>query len=224
MATAVASLDFDGSGDVVDYTGTNSSGSNLNITAVPFTLMAWTNSDSTTGTIIGKRDGGSVQYQLYINVGTSLTLFSGGGQSSRSISGSWETLGWVHIAATMIAPSTTELYENATSLGTPIAAGVPTYQNVNVSAGARWNGYPTTAFEMNGRMAHMMIWTGTALSASQITEVMWNPGSIAGGGLWSTMLDGGSTVYDRSGNGNDGTIANATKSTDGPPVFLWGVA
>lgn len=73
---------------------------------------------------------------------------------------------------------------------------------------------------MPGDLAYVQAWD-RILSAEEIRESMYRPGTVKNGliGFWPCLGD--SPERDLSGNGNTGTVTGATISGNGPPVSLF---
>ena len=52
-------LNFDGTDDIIRFVGSSAPGHDLDFTAGPFTIEAWINAETASGTVLGKRDGGT---------------------------------------------------------------------------------------------------------------------------------------------------------------------
>ena len=69
----------------------------------------------------------------------------------------------------------------------------------------------------DGLISYVHVYT-RALSAPEVAQIMYCPGSVTGSleGYWP--LTDSTTQYDQSGNANNGTNVGTAASTDGPPV------
>lgn len=71
--------------------------------------------------------------------------------------------------------------------------------------------------DYDGILAHVQIFT-RVLSASEIKQASYFPGSITNGLAFYAPLWGGSPEPDYSGNRNNGTVTGATVSSNNPPI------
>lgn len=78
----------------------------------------------------------------------------------------------------------------------------------------------STARSFDGMIAYVHIYT-RVLSATEINDIMRQPGSIADNLVGYWPLGGAdSPELDLSGNGSTGTVTGAAESADGPPILL----
>ncbi|MFA5102634.1 MAG: DUF2341 domain-containing protein [Candidatus Thermoplasmatota archaeon] len=150
-------IDFDGSNDVIHIDNSNGVDHNLDLISGPFTLEAWFNTPLTSnqGTLINKRDGTDKdQYQFYLQPYLFIRAnkeFGGGTEA-------YPTINTWHYGAVIVNDTNwPEIYRNAikkTWADGGTSAGPRPYdfihRDVNVSIGARWENYPTTAYRYTG--------------------------------------------------------------------------
>ena len=153
-------IDFDGSNDTIRIDNSNTIGRILDITSGPLTLEAWFRSPKSAdqGTLISKRDGVNLdQYQFYAQPNLQF-------RSNQKYGGGTDTLyanTWYYGAAVVDGTGWPETFRDGV-LKTPWAGtGIRPYTfshyNVNVSIGARWQGYPTTGYPFNGTIDEVRI-------------------------------------------------------------------
>jgi hypothetical protein len=126
--------------------------------------------------------------------------------------------------AIVVDGTTAKCFLNGQSFGTDQTITAINLSNpTNVALGSRND---AAASFLNGQIAGFKIFN-TALTAAQVSDLYLNPEKIVPDGvassalkLWLPMMEGaGTTAYDGSGNGNDGTINGATWTAGiGAPV------
>ncbi|MFA5103173.1 MAG: DUF2341 domain-containing protein, partial [Candidatus Thermoplasmatota archaeon] len=146
-------FDFDGSNDVVRVDDSNTLGHSLDFTSGPFTVEAWFNTPSTIdqGTLVGKRDGTALdQYQFFLQPELQFRANGEYGAGTDSISANI----WYYSAVVVNSSNWPEIYRNSALQIWSDKIGTRPYdfvhRDVNVSIGARWEGYPTTGFRFTG--------------------------------------------------------------------------
>ena len=150
-------LDFDGSNDVIRIDNSSGSGHILDFTSGPFTMEAWfrirTTSDP--GTLVNKRNSiGTThydQYQFYLQPQLRIRANTEIGYASDTVVANT----WHYGVLVVNDTGWPEIYRNGVlkSPWTDVSGSRPydfIHQNVNVSIGARWENYPTTAFPFKG--------------------------------------------------------------------------
>lgn len=126
---------------------------------------------------------------------------------------------WIHLAMTYDG-SKIRLYRNGVFQADANQSG-----NLNTTTNLLYIGaYNDSYYFLNGIIDEVKIYT-TALSEEEIREDMLNyhkpvsPGNLVG---WWRMEEGkGTTVYDKSGNGNDGTMYNFGAEYGWKPRETW---
>ncbi|MBP0011132.1 LamG-like jellyroll fold domain-containing protein [Roseofilum sp. Belize Diploria] len=120
---------------------------------------------------------------------------------------------WTHVAATYDG-STMKLYINGEPSGNPVPSKILINSQYPLRIGAGiTEGNP--GFFFNGKIAEVRLWD-KARSQEEIQELMHQrlTGSEAGlVGYWPLDAGSGTTVTDKSGHGNNGTINGATWET-----------
>jgi len=132
----------------------------------------------------------------------------------------WHRIDLVFVSSSRLL----SLYQNGILVDTAtIASNVDTaYMPNGWEFGRSYGG----SFPLNGKLTNLKAFN-TALTAAQVADLYLNPEKIVPDGvadsalkLWLPMMEGaGTTAYDGSGNGNDGTINGATWTAGiGAPV------
>ena len=111
-------------------------------------------------------------------------------------------------------------YQNGAQVNSETGTAIGTLSNaVSFYIGRDASG--SAAAWTNGVQANAIVWL-QLISVINLIESMWLPerAGITPDGLW--MLWGDTTVIDLSPNNYDGTPANLTNSSDGPPIGFGG--
>lgn len=205
-----ASRDF---GSVTDTFYLNNTSNILDPSTTPFTIALWVKLDSAVdGCAVGTNGGGgSIRTILLTNATPRLvanldgTLLTG---VTTMATGVWNFIAVTHDA---IGSGTATIYLN----GSVENSGTrnPNVSNNGFIFGARAT---TLAFKWDGEMAYAHMYT-RALTASELLEIQYKPGSIVNGLKAFWPLTGGS-LLDLSGNGYTLVNTNTIDSTLGPPV------
>lgn len=219
-------LSFDG-GDYVSRPDTSST----SITG-SFTLSAWINTTITTGTraIIDKDDSSNRSFYLNTNSGKIRALVTSNGSTLayRDSSQDIATNKWYHVASVYNSTSQTlDVYingiiDNGTLTGTVPASVYDNNSSINIGYDPQNNAYFTgkiddvkiypfarTAAEIKSDYARGQAPHGsTAVLGATVTNFL-NNGLV---GYWSMDETSGTTVADKSGNGNTGTLTNAQEA------------
>ena len=155
-------LDFDGSNDVIDL-GPATGSSSLNISPA-FSVSAWINRQSD-GTIFGIRNGNNTQFQYYVHFGD----IRARGLSTVVNGHSIPLNTWTHVIASVDNGGNVTFFKDG---GSAIYRGaIPQSDyNINASIGARYEGYPSTAFRLNGQLDDVRLYN-KVLSASEAAEI-----------------------------------------------------
>jgi hypothetical protein len=143
---------FDGADDVAHIAGSEVAGHALDLTD-NFSITAWIKQDTNgQGTIVGKRDGNTWQYQLY--TGPNKILVLEGSSSYYSNPNAYTDNVWQNVAV-VVRNGQLRYYNNGKDVGG--GSYSTTYKNIPVSIGARWNVYPATGFQFEGLMDDVKI-------------------------------------------------------------------
>ena len=218
---AGASRSFDGTDDYIDM------GNVLDVTTNDVSQCIWikvTPDDANFDEIIGRRGGGgtSAGYRLrQRNTDDFPASQAMDGVDTANAAGTTDLdLSWFFVCGTWNQTTNDSIvYVNAISEGTINNSAVDSLTNaVNFQIGTNSDG----TNDLKGLAAYGHNYLSKVLSVVEVTELMWNPGSITDSlsGFWP--LWGASTEQDLSGNGRTGTVTGATTSTDGPPVMIGG--
>lgn len=160
--------DFSGASAVVDLgLGSRKSIDTSSERFSGISLVEW---DGVDGAILAKRDGNSVEFQISFNSGN--LVFRRGGTAAD-----------VGLALPTGLSIVGFSFENgictsyANGVISSSASGFPSSNvlAVNVSLGARWNNYPTTAFQFSGKQYGTAIWTNRVLTADEHKALADNP-------------------------------------------------
>lgn len=210
--------DFDGLDDDIDVTW----GIDPNTTT--FTLVGWVKADSFNGTsncVIAQQLDGTGAGRTILSA-----INSSGNYKLETVIGGVSTPGsttlstgvYYHVAVTTSSTGsgTVNIYLNGVLDGT--STRDPEAANGHLRFG-RHKSPSTSNEEWDGRMAHFLCYNRT-LSAAEIKQCMYYPGSIKNGLVFYLPLFGSASPEpDYSGNGKSGTLENGTaSSTDNPPI------
>ena len=121
---------------------------------------------------------------------------------------------WVHLALTYDGTDLV-VYINGIEAGSTEASGQITNESVPLRVGRLV--FQNTFFDLDGRADEIGLWN-VALTEQQVQDYMLADLTGEEGlvGYWNFNEGSGETANDASGNGNHGTISNATWSTDVP--------
>ena len=219
------SMSFDGVDDYVGLTPIDLSNSN------EITLMSWFNIQDLQGnessTIIRQEAGepnfllqfenfgNNIEFNIEDDTGTNFSF-------SISISPSSLEGDWHNISATYDG-NYQKIYIDGLLVGDNlISGGNIAYGNggnpIFLSLGAMYSSSGNINEVTNGSLDDIQVW-GTSLTQSEIQQYMNCPPTGTESGLvgyWNFEEGSGTTAYDLTSNGNDGTINGATYSTDVP--------
>ena len=212
--------------------GSNAAGHSLDLIDT-FSIVAWVNNYDDDGTILGKRDGGTTQWQFYRSADR---LWLRNDTSFVVTAGNLPNNEWAHIAATVNGSGFVKLYINGELEGyhASYEAGQLGFEheNVRVSIGARWNGYPNTAYLWHGLLDEIVIYNRT-LNDSEILDMSRLPiGTyywMANGTNGPNWNDSQTWQFNISADLTPPTInlvypANdTTNTTDNTPEFIFNV-
>ncbi len=209
-------LNFDGSND---YINAGSAGSTLTDN---FTITAWVKGSVVNKRIVARRTGaGGTQWEIYADSGTGvLSLYDGTAERKSSTiitDGAW------HFIATVVNGSASQHYVDGSASGSTFTPSITT-KVLNTGIG----GWSDGSVLWNGVIDEPRIYN-RALSAAEVAyqyertkpagagTVAKSTGNNNGlSGYWDfDDCDTCTTVTDRSGNGNTGTMYNAAGPTAG---------
>lgn len=210
----LSSIHFDGIDDYIEIPH------NSSLDFSQFTVEAWFkwNALKQPPFIISKDDG---NFEIHLNSDKWVRFQPTAGSQIDGNINSIDTMIWTHIACVYNPTNNTGKtyingietgYQQQTGLNLPIAPN-----SSPISIGRRtFNSNPVLFF--NGNLDEIRIWN-YALSQAEIQTNMNNPltGSETGlAAYWDFNERSGSTIFDKSPNGNNGTIYGATYSTEIP--------
>ena len=220
LAFGAASRDLDGTNDKISF-GNSSS---LDLTG-DWTYSIWIKRDvdNEEHGVFSKFSSPSTGRQIYITVESAkqvrvdvpyikTILRSGVGNTiSAGV--------WTYLSVTK-SGTTWKIYFNGVEKNSAVDATAQESSTQNTEIGYD-NGNVTPSLYFDGKVSYSKIYN-RALSVNEINEDMINPGSVANGVVNFSPLWGDSPEVDLSGNGNVGTVTEATTSTDGPTVMFGG--
>ena len=219
-------VDFDGTDDYVGVTDSTS----LDTTADAFTLSAWIyDNDVDDGTdddriVVSKGNTGdtvNTTWNFGINDSKVVYLQIADGSSFKTLTGSagsaisYQT--WTHVVATFDG-TTMRLYVNGVLSGSPKVSTIGALIDAgDVVIGRQSAGDCGAPYNScwNGKLDEARIYN-RALTPAEIRRLAdWAPGPV---GYWNFDENTGiSTVFDRSGNGNNGTMEGSMTESDWVP-------
>lgn len=173
------------------------------------TLSAWINNDDTTGSqnIIGKWDGTNNSYLLALE-GDELRMYIDSASNYQTTtSANLGSNSFVHVAGVYDANAqTVKLYVNGVEQASTTTGTIPS--SIGDDAGEFVVGADdSSANFFDGHIDEARVYN-RALPPNQIKSLYnWAPGPVA---YYDFNEGSGSTAYDRSGNGINGTISTAT--------------
>ncbi len=211
-----SAVDFDGTDDYISL------GTTL-VSADSITVAAWVKGDAAVDgmPIIGQingEEGSNHQCLLYDNTGTENLIFGSsgtGGYVSTQVTGLGTT--WHHVVYTNQG-TTNSIYLDGTKIVESSSSALTVNTESNITIGRCWSGGGASYF--NGLIDDVRIYRRT-LSADEVGQLyrLGTPTGTDTGlkGYWSFNGQdmSGTTAYDRSGAGNDGTLT-------GGPAVKWG--
>lgn len=212
MRERCSSLDFDGAGDYADM----GNGSSLNITSA-ITISAWIKPGVIQEQyIVAKYPGDDVLSGYNLLIADNELYFRLGDGALRhqlNLTGGLSAGSWYHIAATWDG-STMLLYKDGSQIsGSTSFVGTMGTNSNNVAVGSRAG----SSYYWNGSIDDVRIYN-RALSSTEVSD-LYNGISVNSTGLagyWNLNEGSGTVANDLSGNGNNGTIYDATYSADFP--------
>jgi hypothetical protein len=213
-------LNFDGDGDhvtVLDASALIANSEQLSITGWVYPRNAnsgWPDFDGFFGFrnesdadfYLLQLDNYKVEGRLRISLNDYFTVVT----DENSIS--FET--WVHLALTYDGNDLI-VYINGIGSGSTVASGEITNESVPLEVGRL--AFQNTFFDLDGQVDEIGLWN-VALTEQEVQDYMFADLTGEEGliGYWNFNEGSGGTANDASGNGNYGTISNATWSTDVP--------
>jgi hypothetical protein len=191
-------LSFDGSTDVA----TIADDSVLQVNG-DMSICAWFQLDVTSGYrgLVGKRDGGGANYVMYTN-GNKLVSYDG--SSLRTDTTSLSTGTWYHGVIVFNSGTSTLFYING-SLSSTQASSTITANDAPLTFGNDGVGS-----RLDGRLDDVALYS-KALSSTEVSNIyggVYPTSNLMG--LWTFEGDTGTTITDKSGNGNNGTLSSSS--------------
>ena len=221
---AGASRDFDGSNDRLDMGNTN------DITTGSVSIAIWVNldEDASNDAMIGKGPPGAAGYVLHEDDSASdvaEAFVHDGADSNNCGGGAFPDATWVFYAMTWNndtnahkSYSSGSAQASATQLCSETSSVIGSITNAsNFRIGERGD----AGNDMAGLAAYGMVWAGKDLTAVEIVDAQFRPGSIVDSltGYWP-IWGSESPEIDLSGSGFTGTVSGTTASASGPPVMV----
>jgi hypothetical protein len=187
-----------------DY-GTVSNDSALAISG-DLSIVCWVYLDTAKYTpIVSKRvtGGGTTNYDFAWNGQSTSKLNFYDGSASSTSAGTISTGGWTHVAVVIDSGTSTTFYINGTS-----SAGSAAMTITSDTNDLNFGYLASTSNYLDGKMDDIAIYN-RVLTGSEISSIKDDNSFPTNGlaGLWTFEGDSGSTFTDKSGNGNDGTLA-----------------
>ena len=200
--------EFDGSDDYVDTPFLWSDYFNV---GDPITISAWfkTTQSTDTGFIIGANPGGGPDFYISIKDGGFVrTRLYGSSLGITSTNNTYNDGEWHHVVMGTDGTNAVFYIDNIKQPGE-----YGTFQN-NRDALAFGRRFVTSDLWYDGQLHDVQIYD-RAISTSEITALSQKKSISSSGLIAHYKMDesAGTTAYDSSGNGNHGTITNATLST-----------
>ena len=167
-------------------------------------------------------DGWNIDYNSFYGALT-FTMGSSGTGNIQTSDSSPATTQWDHYSITFDADDITNepvMYQNGVLYASSPQLSPTGTRDSDAAYDFTIGNFTGGGQDFNGLLAYVHAYN-RILSVDEINEIMRRPGRITSGlvGYW-TCQDPGSTVYDKSGNGNNGALTGATNSFGGPPVRL----
>lgn len=218
--TSYASRSCDGTDDEVDMGNSN------NVTTADLSICSWvkTTENAAADAIGGKKAnaGASAGYLLLQSSADVINcLIHDGTDGVTSVTTTDTDSSWQFPCCTWNASTeTTILTLNGAQEDTDTGAG--SVDSISNSVEYAICEDANEGNDLTGLVAFQHFYETRILTLAEQNEIMWKPGMITGAaalwGYWALLGD--SPEPDYSGNGNSGTVSNATTSPDGPPVML----
>ena len=153
--------------------------------------------------VIKWQTGYTTNYLVHTNASQQLCVVQGNSQCTTRTIPQGE---WVHVTAVMTSETNTDFYINGAYADSVINGYGPTNSNPLTFGDWQGGGEP-----LNGKMDDVRIWD-RALNAGEVSALynLYVEPDITTGlvGHWPLDETSGTTSFDSSGNGNDGTMEN----------------
>jgi hypothetical protein len=213
-------LDFDGVNDLVTATGSNSlSFSQITMSA----YLKFDNISSIQVVFHKRRDAAGFQTATFtMRADGEFWFATATGTTEYKAVYSGFVIGEFYHVVGVSDGSNNYLYINGQLVDTTASGAIENTTTYDFVLGY----YGTGSYFFNGQIANAKVFN-TVLTAAQVADLYLNPEKIVPDGvassalkLWLPMMEGaGTSAYDGSGNGNDGTINGATWTAGiGAPV------
>lgn len=201
------------------------SGPHIDITAYPFSMCGWFRSSGAAAAGVAMSDSSVSNVNLAIGPAiltvNEMGIFARNG-ASNEFTVSVDSNTWYHVAGVFNSATDRELFINGVSQGTD--TGSVTFPSGLDVSGVGRLGDSTPSAYFNGEMAYVRIFN-SALSSTDINNLMLNPDSVTSNRVWALDLTNASTPgEDTSGNGYDATGTAPTSSNQTPPYIKSGAS
>jgi len=212
-------LDFNANGSYMTYS------CGANCVNYPYTVSLWFNADTLSGLLFGVNNG--FNNSIAFTGGTYLHMSGNSNYMRGALTSNFQTGRWYNMTAVYTSSTDMKMYVNGVEQ-TVATDDWWTLQCANIySIGSRNGGACASSLSFDGRIDDVRLYN-RALSAADITNLYQlsftkfnssQNNKVTNGlvGLWS--FDGadmsGVTAYDRSGQGNNGTLTNGPTRTIG---------
>lgn len=217
---------FDGTNDKIDHGAAASINSAANLT-----VMCWVNPVAVAARkgFVSKGSSNCSFCMMFGESGTETDLrvyYSGNPAQGCKASGVFTNGTWTHVAMCYDGAGGTDaqkmqLYMNGVAQSVTFTTSPPaTLQSTTGGLLTGSDAFNTTFSNTN--VAHLKVWTAT-LTAAEVASEVWTvvPQKIPNLYVWAPYLESGVAALDYSGQGNNGTITEATIAT-GPPGVSFG--
>jgi len=221
QALAGSSLSCDGANQYVSVPGST------NLTPTPVTFEAWVYPTvATCNTILSMGDGGDNTHTAYIfqisgagNCGPMNVSLMGGKTGAWDASASTIPLNaWTHVAVTYDGTNK-QFFINGVLDSTAAQPGPLFQTNSAMLIGRQGTGCQCNNF--NGQLAEVRIWNTIRTSNEIAADMTFSSGGQPGLVAYYHLNEGsGTTAYDASGNGHNGTVAVAAGWANSTPPFV----
>jgi len=207
-----------GSGNALTYVECGSGNSVIVASGGAVTMSAWiywhgreTAGDNRTGYIISRRDGTDSSYFMLVgHWNKKLKIAGGGGGGDILVSNSDIPIKkWTHVAGTIDNASGKIYIDGELDIaGTCDAPDLFDYSSA--ALGCRWTGYPKQIWYYSGSMCDVQLWSGVALTDSEIKKVYNGVDVQTDNRVINYKFDerGGTTLENDGKITNDGTIVS----------------
>lgn len=203
-------------GNAIVFNGSNQgvivpNSPSLNITGA-FSLSAWMNCTNFAGSLaeIISKEGGGAGYYMWTASGGSAVHFGFNAGAFEIAAGNLSPNTWYHVVGTYDPAGGTnngKFYLNGSVIAVKTSALSPNSTSGALGLGSNGSGNSQV---FTGTLDQMMVWN-RVLTPTEISN-LYSANNIPTNGLvgeWNFNEDSGTTAFDISGNGNNGTLHNS---------------